>query len=119
VTLCQYPVVYLPCPSPNQFAISLAYRSGVTSAISSWSWTDVVGPNPGTFAGISVAFRTGAAHGLEKGAVLKAHAALHVIIGHNGGTSVSTQVAAVRSALLGNGTGTTKEFFVKAAEVRR
>jgi hypothetical protein len=82
-----------------------------------YSWTDIIGPNPGTFAGLSVAFRTGASHGLENGAVIRPHAALHVIIGHNHGPSVSTQIAAVRAALLGEGSGKTREAFVQAANV--
>ena len=95
----------------------LAYRFGVTSAVSPWSWTDILGPEPGTFAGLSVAFRTGASHGLERDAVIKAHAALHVIVGHNGGPSVSTQIAAIRSSLLGGDDSSTRTAFMQVAKV--
>ncbi|GAA5934442.1 hypothetical protein JCM3775_000359 [Rhodotorula graminis] len=56
----------------------------------------------GFFRGLSVAFRTGAAHVLEDGAILNEAAALHVAIGHFGGPApVALEIAELRSLLLG------------------
>ncbi|GAA5909922.1 hypothetical protein JCM8208_000990 [Rhodotorula glutinis] len=56
----------------------------------------------GFFRGVSVAFRTGAAHVLEDGALVKEAAALHVAIGHFGGAApVALEIAELRSLLLG------------------
>ncbi|KZT29292.1 hypothetical protein NEOLEDRAFT_1085063 [Neolentinus lepideus HHB14362 ss-1] len=88
----------------------LAYRSGVTVATSSLSKTTLfVGPNS-IIPGLSTTFRTGAAHALEGGAIVKDITALHVNIGRphpiggrNGrgpGASVSTEIAALRRLLL-------------------
>ncbi|TFK54413.1 composite domain of metallo-dependent hydrolase [Heliocybe sulcata] len=72
----------------------LAYRSGVTKAITAPL-------NLGFVSGLGVSFSTGAAHRLEEGAVIQEVTALHVSIGHTGGTpSVSTQIAALRLLLL-------------------
>lgn len=90
----------------------LAYRSGVTAAI--------VSPTAnGEFGGLSTAFFTGAAHKLEKHAVLAKVTALHVNIGHLGRRpSVSTQIAALRKALSGGFEGDRGEWYKQAAEVR-
>ncbi|KAI0030405.1 carbohydrate esterase family 9 protein [Vararia minispora EC-137] len=74
----------------------LAYRSGVTKAITAPL-------HSGFFAGLGTAFSTGAAHKLAPGAVLQEMTGLHVTVAHLGpGTpSISTQVAALRALLLG------------------
>ncbi|KIJ61332.1 hypothetical protein HYDPIDRAFT_96756, partial [Hydnomerulius pinastri MD-312] len=78
----------------------LAYRAGVTSAITAPS-------SYGLVSGLSTAFSTGAAHGLEAGAVIQDVAALHVNIGYtrSGSPSVSTKIAALRKLLLGSESG--------------
>ncbi|KAG9086281.1 hypothetical protein FRC06_003164, partial [Ceratobasidium sp. 370] len=73
----------------------LAYRAGVTTAVSA-------PVSRGMFSGASVAFRTGAAHKLEEGAVINPLAALHLSIGHGAGVSVATQIATLRRLLLKN-----------------
>ncbi|KLO20165.1 composite domain of metallo-dependent hydrolase [Schizopora paradoxa] len=72
----------------------LAYRAGVTSAI-----TPPI--QSGFFGGLSVYFSTGAEHSLVKGAVIKDVAAFHVSIGHSnsGRPSVSTQIGVLRKLL--------------------
>ncbi|GLB37488.1 putative carbohydrate esterase family 9 protein [Lyophyllum shimeji] len=75
----------------------LAYRAGVT--------TGIVAPvSDGFLSGLSTAFSTGAAHKLAKGAVVQEVAALHVAVGSSS-ASISTQIAALRRLLLGNGEG--------------
>ncbi|KAI5891592.1 composite domain of metallo-dependent hydrolase [Schizophyllum commune H4-8] len=71
----------------------LAYRSGVTDAITAPESSTLI-------AGFSVAFSTGAEGKLEKGAIVKDAVALHVRISMSGSTSVSTQIAALRKLLL-------------------
>ncbi|KAG8680359.1 hypothetical protein FRC09_018304, partial [Ceratobasidium sp. 395] len=73
----------------------LAYRAGVTTAVSA-------PVSRGMFSGASVAFRTGAAHKLEDGAVINPLAALHLSIGHGGSVSIATQIATLRRLLLKN-----------------
>ncbi|KAG6895604.1 hypothetical protein C0992_000419, partial [Termitomyces sp. T32_za158] len=70
----------------------LAYRSGVTRAISAPI-------SNGFLAGLSTAFDTGASNGLAKGAVVKEEAALHVALNQLLRVSVSTQIAALRRLL--------------------
>ncbi|KAL1686090.1 hypothetical protein GGG16DRAFT_118255 [Schizophyllum commune] len=71
----------------------LAYRSGVTDAITAPESSSLI-------AGFSAAFSTGAEGKLEKGAIVKDAVALHVRISMSGSTSVSTQIAALRKLLL-------------------
>jgi len=72
----------------------LAYRAGVTTAISA--------PVAyGFLAGLSTAFSTGARHKLEAGAVVRPVTALHVHVGPGQGASVSTQIATLRRLLIG------------------
>ena len=71
----------------------LAYRAGVTTAISA-------PVSYGFLAGLSVAFSTGARHKLESGAVVRPVTALHVQVGTGQGVSVSTQVAGLRRLLI-------------------
>ncbi|EJD41715.1 hypothetical protein AURDEDRAFT_115328 [Auricularia subglabra TFB-10046 SS5] len=86
----------------------LAYRSGVTHAISAPQ-------SYGFIAGLSAAFSLAAAHRLEKGAVAQHVAALHVAIARGARQSVSTQIAALRRLLLGGGSGDLGVYFKKAA----
>ncbi|KAK7059701.1 carbohydrate esterase family 9 protein [Favolaschia claudopus] len=72
----------------------LAYRSGVTSAVTA--------PRGGFLSGLSTVFSTLAPHKLAKGAVIQDVAALHVRVTMNSRVSVSTQLATLRS-LLGKG----------------
>ncbi|KAI0320932.1 carbohydrate esterase family 9 protein [Amylostereum chailletii] len=73
----------------------LAYRSGVTKAISA-----PVGASTGFLQGLGTLFSLGAEHKLESGAVVQKVTALHVSVGHGGRASISTQVAALRKILL-------------------
>ncbi|KAF9241521.1 hypothetical protein BU15DRAFT_87115 [Melanogaster broomeanus] len=84
----------------------LAYRAGVTSAITAPT-------SRGLISGLSTAFSTGAAHGLEEGAVVQDIAALHVNIGHSRSGSVSTQIAALRHLLLDSASGTPFDLVAK------
>ncbi|KAG1735265.1 uncharacterized protein EDB91DRAFT_1250481 [Suillus paluster] len=73
----------------------LAYRSGVTTAITAPS---------GTFLqGISTAFSPGVAHARVENASLVDEVALHVAVSMSSRAGVSTQVAALRSMLFGKG----------------
>ncbi|KJA29867.1 hypothetical protein HYPSUDRAFT_126636 [Hypholoma sublateritium FD-334 SS-4] len=100
-----------------------AYRSGVTLAISSLARPIYLsGPDAHIISGLSVVFRTGAAHSMQRGAVIQEVAALHVVMGNpyptSRGVSVSTQIAAIRRLLYGwESTETeTGAWFKKAAE---
>ncbi|KAG6864679.1 hypothetical protein C0991_007921 [Blastosporella zonata] len=70
----------------------LAYRSGVTRAISAPI-------SNGFLAGLSTTFDTGAVNALEKGAVTQEETALHIAVSLNFGVSVSTQIATLRQLL--------------------
>ncbi|KAF8597516.1 hypothetical protein BDV93DRAFT_547903 [Ceratobasidium sp. AG-I] len=75
----------------------LAYRGGVTANIEAPS-------SSGLIQGVSVAFRTGAAHKLEAGAIAQREVALHARIIHDetgANAMVSTKVATLRKLLLG------------------
>ncbi|KAF8590874.1 hypothetical protein K439DRAFT_1627298 [Ramaria rubella] len=84
----------------------LAYRSGVTAAISAPE-------HSGVFAGLGSLFSAGATNKLERGAVIQETTALHVSIGHSPGgiPSVSTQIATLRRLLFGSGEGELKKLF--------
>ncbi|KAH7913892.1 carbohydrate esterase family 9 protein [Hygrophoropsis aurantiaca] len=72
----------------------LAYRAGVTSAITAPS-------HSGFYGGLSVEFSLSASHRLEAGAIIQEVAGVHVDVTHlNGGPSISTQIAALRRLLL-------------------
>ncbi|CAA7271147.1 unnamed protein product [Cyclocybe aegerita] len=74
----------------------LAYKDGVTTAITA--------PSGGGFQrGLATAFDTGAPHSAVDGAVLQEETALHIAINFQISTSVSTQVAALRSLLFAGG----------------
>ncbi|KAH0583360.1 hypothetical protein H2248_008989 [Termitomyces sp. 'cryptogamus'] len=70
----------------------LAYRSGVTRAIAAPI-------SKGFLIGLSTAFDTGASNALERGAIVKEEAALHVTLNQLSDVSVSTQIAALRGLL--------------------
>ncbi|KZS92638.1 carbohydrate esterase family 9 protein [Sistotremastrum niveocremeum HHB9708] len=82
----------------------LAYRSGVTRAITAPA-------HEGFLAGLSTYFSVGASHRFEKGAVLEDIVAVHVALGHYGRmpydtkSSISTQIGSLRYLLTGNGVG--------------
>ena len=102
----------------------IAYRSGVTLATSSLARPIYLsGPDAHIISGLSVVFRTGAAHSMQRGAVIQEVAALHIVMGNpyptSRGISVSTQIAALRRLLYGwESTDTeTGAWFKKAAEV--
>ncbi|KJA17908.1 hypothetical protein HYPSUDRAFT_205764 [Hypholoma sublateritium FD-334 SS-4] len=72
----------------------LAYRSGVTTAI-----TAPVGD--GFLRGIAAAFRLGAPHALSKGAIIQHETSVHISVSLDQTVSVSTQISALRTLLLG------------------
>ena len=86
----------------------LAYRAGVTTAISA-------PVTYGFLAGLGVAFSTGARHRLEDGAVVRPVTALHVHVGPARGVSVSTQVGTLRKLLID---GAKHGAFWRVAQVR-
>lgn len=66
-----------------------------------------------------MAFSTGTEHKLKSGALIQEDAAVHVEITHSSSLpSISTQIAALRNLLLGNGEGEVKEWFHKVTKVR-
>jgi len=83
----------------------LAHRAGVTYATSSLEKTTYF-TSPAFIAGLSVTFRTGSAHALEPGAVIKQVTAVHVVLSRTppystvAQASVSTQVAILRRLLV-------------------
>ena len=89
----------------------LAYRSGITAGV-------VAPQHRGLLAGVSVAFSTGTEHRLKQGALIREDAAVHVEITHSTALpSISTQIAALRNLLLGNGEGNVKRWFGKVTKV--
>ena len=72
----------------------LAYRSGVTTAITAPTGS-------GFLRGISTAFRLGAPHVLSRAAIIQQETAVHVSLSFSQKASVSTQVATLRTLLLG------------------
>ena len=90
---------------------SLAYRSGVTTGITAPK-------SRGIISGLSGAFDLGAPHKLAKGAIVQEVVAVHVSVGHMGATpSISSQVAALRRLLQGEGVGEVGKWFAKVAKV--
>lgn len=81
------------------FVSRLAYRSGVSTAVTSPR-------SDGLLGGLGTHFSLAAKHKLEDGAVFDDVTAVHVAVLHRGGgPSVSTQIAALRRLLLGPYTG--------------
>lgn len=70
----------------------LAYRNGVTTAVTAPSGT-------GFLQGVSTAFSVGSPNALARGAVVQEETALHITISLSLTSSVSTQIAALRSQL--------------------
>ncbi|KAG1765832.1 hypothetical protein EV702DRAFT_1272051 [Suillus placidus] len=73
----------------------LAYRGGVTTAITA--------PSGAFLQGISTAFSPGAAHARVENASIVDMVALHVVVSISSRIGVSTQVAALRNMLFGEG----------------
>lgn len=90
---------------------SLAYRAGVTSAITA--------PSHGRFfAGLGTFFSLGATHKLEQGASIQEVTGVHVSVRHFGKTpSISTQILALRRMLLGPSRGASGHWFKEVTEV--
>lgn len=89
----------------------LAYRSGVTAAITA--------PSAYLFySGIGTYFSTGAENKLQTGAILKEVTGLHLAVRHFGVPSVSTQIAALRRLLLRPDDGASGQWFKKVVQVR-
>lgn len=88
-----------------------AYQAGVTTGITAPR-------SQGFSSGLSTVFATGAAHKLEKGAVVQEFAALHFKVGHFASSpSVSTQIATLRSLLRGSADGELGARFKQVTEV--
>ncbi|KAJ7454750.1 carbohydrate esterase family 9 protein [Mycena latifolia] len=87
----------------------LAYRAGVTSAITAPTSYGPVG-------GLGVAFSLGAAHKLERGAVVKEVTGVHVAVLQSLAPSVSTQIALLRRMLLRPVDGPAGVWFHKVIE---
>ncbi|KAJ7086089.1 carbohydrate esterase family 9 protein [Mycena belliarum] len=71
----------------------LAYRAGVTSVI-------VAPTSQSALGGLGVSFSLGAAHRLQRGAVLHEVTGVHMAVRQSSGPSVSTQIALLRRLLL-------------------
>jgi hypothetical protein len=94
----------------NPYSCRIAYRAGVTSAVS-------VPMHQMFLGGLSVAFSLGSPNMLATGAIIKPVTALHVsIVDHVQQPSISTQIGALRSLLLGNEEGDVGMYFNKAAK---
>ena len=76
----------------SDFYNRLAYRNGVTTAITAPSGN-------GFLQGVSTAFSAGSSNALAKGAVIQDETALHITISFSLAPSVSTQIAALRYQL--------------------
>lgn len=74
----------------------IAYRSGVTAAISPPA-------TPGFLAGWGAYFSLQAPNKLQEGAVLQDFAGIHVALSHTQAASVSSQISALRQLLIGDG----------------
>ncbi|KAF8217751.1 composite domain of metallo-dependent hydrolase [Mycena galopus ATCC 62051] len=82
----------------------LAYRNGVTSAVTAPSTDGFFSASgPRFLSGLSAVFSTVATHKLVDGAIIQEIAALHVAVSPSSRISVSTQIAALRGLLLGKG----------------
>lgn len=71
--------------------VRLAYRGGVTTAVTA--------PSGKFLLGFSTAFSPGARHALEKHAIIQEETAVHIAISHDLGPGVSTQITALRNIL--------------------
>ncbi|KAI1784103.1 hypothetical protein LXA43DRAFT_902257 [Ganoderma leucocontextum] len=87
----------------------LAYRAGVTVSVSSPSHLPWL-------SGLSTAFSLGAAHKLERGAIVRDVAAVHASLSHGDpDLSISTKIAAMRRLLTQDVGGELGEWFKKVA----
>lgn len=116
------------------FYHSIAHRAGVTYGTTSLALGSMFGaPSISPIGGLSTTFRTGSAHALESGAIVKNFTALHVSIGREptfAGVfglsfpfpSVSSQIMTLRKLLLEeNPTHSDEEgksWFTKASRVK-
>lgn len=92
----------------------LAYRAGVTSAVVAPTTPGIFAGLSGVFGGLGVSFSLGAAHKLERGAVLQEVTGVHMrVMQALPGPSVSTQIALLRRLLLRPVDGPSKEWFLK------
>ncbi|KAK7472814.1 hypothetical protein VKT23_000921 [Stygiomarasmius scandens] len=89
----------------------LAYRSGVTSAVTAPSHYNFYG-------GLATSFSTGSVHKLAPGAVIQEVTGVHMSVRHFGSPSVSTQIATLRRLLLETQEGTTGKWFTEILEGR-
>lgn len=84
--------------------------------------TNIEAPSSnGLIQGVSVAFRTGAAHKLEAGAIAQREVALHARIIHDEtgqNALVSTKVATLRRLLLGGLSGDKGSIYARVVKVR-
>jgi hypothetical protein len=104
-------ILFISCATDRHLSVSIAYRQGVTTAITAPSHYGFLG-------GLSTAFSTGATHKLAKGAIVQDVAALHVAIDQSSAQpSVSTQIAVLRRLLLGESKGEVGKAFGDAAKV--
>ncbi|ESK97124.1 carbohydrate esterase family 9 protein [Moniliophthora roreri MCA 2997] len=87
----------------------LAYRAGVTSAISAPT-------HRGFLSGLGTLFSTGASHKLEEGALIQETTGLHVSVRHYGTPGVSTQIGVLRRMLLNPPEGALGDQFKKVLE---
>lgn len=69
------------------------------------------------YSGLGVSFSLGAAHKLEKGAVIQEVTGVHVSVRYFSKPSVSTQIATLRRLLLGPQDGASGHWFKKVTEV--
>ncbi|KAH9921901.1 uncharacterized protein B0H18DRAFT_1086033 [Fomitopsis serialis] len=71
----------------------LAHRGGVTYATSSLEKSSLFAGSSSIIAGLSVTFRTGSAHALEHGAIIKDVTALHVVISRTAPFAATSRVS--------------------------
>ena len=89
----------------------LAYRAGVTVSVTSPS-------HQSWLSGLSTAFSLGAAHKLERGAVVSDVVAVHVSLSHGDSEpSLSTKIAAMRRLLMQETKGEVGEWFGRVVNV--
>ena len=110
-TLCKHPNTTPLGQQLISLICRLAYRSGVTTAISAPT-------HLGFLSGVSVAFAPGTPHKLARGAIIKDAVAVHVAVARGGAASVSTQIAALRRYLLDPPEGEAGKWFGEVVRVR-
>ena len=100
-------ILLVSCCVTYQSQYRYAYRAGVTYATSSLFKSTLFGGPVNLLGGLAVTFRTGAAHALDLGAIIRPVSALHLTIARATPyrplappVSVSTQIAVLRRLLL-------------------